>query len=120
MLTADLAQSWQRGGRCAPRYIDRRDADYLTDAGELIRIFSEHEGCARRELDHALEEYVGTGTDYKILRGFIKLLMDRCEFETASPVEPAEIRRALFTRARSHHPITKDEGARAEVLREAA
>jgi uncharacterized protein len=120
MLTADLAQSWQRGGRCAPRYIDRRDADYLTDAGHLIRIFSEHEGRARRELDHALEEYVGTGTDYKILRGFIKLLTDRCEFETTSPVEPAEIRRALFTRARAHHPIAKDEGARAEVLREAA
>jgi predicted nuclease of restriction endonuclease-like RecB superfamily len=71
-------------------------------------------------LDHALEEYVGTGTDYKILRGFIKLLMDRCEFETASPVEPAEIRRALFTRARSLHPVTNDETARAEILRQVA
>lgn len=120
MLTADLAQSWTRGGRCAPRYIDRRDEDYLRDADSLIRIFAEHEGRPRRELDHALEEYVGTGTDYKILRGLIKLLMDRCSFETHSPVEPAEIRRALFTRARAHHPITSNEEARRETLREVA
>ncbi|MBD0372083.1 MAG: DUF790 family protein [Pyrinomonadaceae bacterium] len=120
MLTADLAQSWQRGGRCGPRYIDRRDEDYLADADSLIRIFSEHEGQPRRELDHALEEYVGTGTDYKILRGFIKLLMDRCEFETACAVEPSEIRRALFTRARASHPVSSDAEARGEILREVA
>lgn len=119
MLTADLAQSWQRGGRCGPRYIDRRDEDYLRDADSLIRIFSEHEGRPRRELDHALEEYVGAGTDYKILRGFIKLLTDRCEFETASSVEPAEIRRALFRRARAAHPVSSEaEPERAGILRE--
>ncbi|MCA1558019.1 MAG: DUF790 family protein [Acidobacteria bacterium] len=120
MLTADLAQSWRRGGRCGPRYIDRRDEDYLKDADSLIRIFAEHEGRSRRELDHALEEYVGTGTDYKILRGFIKLLTDRCDFETHSPVEPAEIRRALFRRARDRHPVTNDEEGREEILREVA
>jgi uncharacterized protein len=120
MLTADLAQSWQRNGRCAPRYIDRHDEDYLRDADSLIRIFSEHEGRPRKELTHALEEYVGVGTDYKILRGFIKLLMDRCEFETACAVEPAEIRRALFIRARAHHPIASDEAAREATLREVA
>src|SRR5919112_1954913 len=119
MLTADLVQSWQRGGRCGPRYIDRRDEDYLRDADALIRIFAEHEGRPRRELSHALEEYVGTGTDYKILRGFIKLLTDRCEFETSSPVEPAEIRRALFTKARLHHPVV-DEESRSRVYTEAA
>lgn len=120
MLTADLAQSWQRGGRCGPRYIDRHDEDYLRDADALIRIFSEHEGRPRRELEHALEEYVGVGTDYKILRGFIKLLTDRCEFETASPVEPVEIRRALFRRAAALHPVLTDSEAHPEILREVA
>ncbi|HKS30735.1 MAG TPA: DUF790 family protein [Pyrinomonadaceae bacterium] len=120
MLTADLAQSWQRGGRCGPRYIDRRDEDYLRDADALIRIFSEHEGRPRRELAHALEEYVGTGTDYKILRGLIKLLMDRCEFETHSAVEPAEIRRALFTRATAAHPVLSDSESRETILHEVA
>lgn len=119
MLTADLAQSWQRGGRTGPRYIETEDGDYLRDAAELIKLFIEHEGRARGELDAALEAYVGLGTDYKILRGVIKLLMDRCTFETASPVEPAEIRRALFLQARAFHPVT-EENVRAEVLTAAA
>ena len=120
MLTADLAQSWLRGGRTGPRYIETQDAGYLRDAAELIRLFVEHEGHARHKLDRALEEYVGLGTDYKILRGLIKLLMDRCTFETASPVDPIEIRRAIFLKARAVHPLTDDEQARAQVATDAA
>ncbi|HEY0003808.1 MAG TPA: DUF790 family protein [Pyrinomonadaceae bacterium] len=105
MLTADLAQSWRRGTRTGPRYIDRDDAGYLRDADALINLFDVHQGHARKELDQALEEYVGAGTDYRILRGLIKLLMDRCLFETASDLEPAEIRRALFLRAQAVHPV---------------
>lgn len=120
MLTADLAQSWRRGGSVRPLYIPPDDADYLQDAGHLIKLFGEHEGRARRELDESLAEYVGTGTDYKILRGFIKLLMDRCNFETASAKDPVEIRRALFRKARAAHPVTLDENLRQEVIREAA
>jgi uncharacterized protein len=120
MLTADLAQSWRRGESVRPLYISPDDADYLQDAGQLIKLFSEHEGRARRELDEALAEYVGTGTDYKILRGFIKLLMDRCSFETTSAKDPVEIRRTLFRKARAAHPVTLDENVRLEVIEEAA
>ena len=88
MLTADLAQCWQRGEKVRPFYIPPDEPDYLRDAAHLINLFGEYEGRARRELDEALQEYVGTGTDYKILRGFIKLLTDRCEFETASAKDP--------------------------------
>ena len=119
MLTADLAQSWQRGGRIGPRLLDREDADYLRDATALIALFSEHEGLSRAELEGALSEYVGVGTDYRILRGLIKLLMDRCRFETASAAEPAAIRRALFLRARALHPVS-DEAARAQAVAETA
>ncbi|HEX8652343.1 MAG TPA: DUF790 family protein [Pyrinomonadaceae bacterium] len=120
MLTADLAQSWQRGGRTGPRYIERDDASYLQEASDLIRIFREHLGQRRALLEQALEEYVGVGTDYRILRGLIKLLMDRCTFETACGADPAEIRRALFLKARQHHPLIGDEGARAAVVTEVA
>jgi uncharacterized protein len=116
MLTADLAQSWYRKGRTGPRYIDVADAGYLRDAESLISIFEAHEGLERAELNAALDEYVGTGTDYKILRGLIKLLMDRCTFETATKIEPSEIRRALFLKAREFHPLVKDEDARAQVV----
>ena len=54
MLTADLAQSWQRGGRTGPRLIDPEDPDYLRDASSLIALFAEHEGRPRSALRHAL------------------------------------------------------------------
>ncbi len=120
MLTADLAQSWRRGERTGPKYVDREDPEYLADAAQLIRIFAEHEGRARRELTEALDDYVGTGTDYKILRGMIKLLLDRCSFETASPVDPIEIRRSLFLKTKEHHPLQTEETVRANLLREVA
>lgn len=120
MLTADLAQSWYRGNRVRPLYIPPDDPDYLRDAAHLINLFSSSEGRARRELDEALQEYVGTGTDYKIMRGFIKLLMDRCDFETVSAKDPVEIRRALFLKARAAHPVTQDDGLRLEVIEEAS
>lgn len=120
MLTADLAQSWRRGNSVRPLHISTDDADYLQDAAHLIKLFAEHEGLAKGELDRSLEEYVGTGTNYKILRGLIKLLTDRCSFETASAKDPVEIRRNLFRKACAHHPVTQVEGARLEVIEETA
>jgi predicted nuclease of restriction endonuclease-like RecB superfamily len=118
MLTADLALSWQRGEQIRPRYVETDDEEYLRAAEDLAALFESHEGRTRASLEESLQEYVGTGTDYKILRGLIKLLTDRCEFETSSPVEPSEIRRALFMKARLHHPVI-DEEARARVFAEA-
>ena len=108
MLTADLALSWQRGEQIRPRYIDADDEEYLRVSEDLIALFVEHEGARRATLEESLADYVGTGTDYKILRGLIKLLTDRCEFETSAPADPVEIRRALFLKARALHPLTSD------------
>src|SRR5215211_5022532 len=119
MLTADLAMSWQRGDRIQPRYIDAEDEEYLRAAEDLVALFVSHDGRTRAALEESLQEYVGTGTDYRILRGLIKLLTDRCEFETTAPAEPSEIRRALFLKARERHPVATEE-ARAEILAEAA
>jgi hypothetical protein len=118
MLTADLALSWQRGTQIKPRYIDAEDADWLDAASALIELFREHQGCTRAELEAALEEYVGTGTDYKILRGLIKLLLDRTEFAAGVEAVPVDLRRAVFLKARAVHPVT-DESGRVQVLAEA-
>ena len=123
MLTSDLALSWQRGGRTGPRSIDTGDTDYLRDASELIKLFDRHAGRTRGELEEELAAYVGVGIDYKILRGLIKLLMDRCEFEVASPVDPIEIRRLLFLKARLSHPVTANqevENRRAQAVTKVA
>jgi uncharacterized protein len=108
MLTADLAQSWRRGARIGPRYIDVKDPSYLRVADDLIKIVSSHIAHRRAELDRALEEYVGVGTEYKTIRGLIKLLLDECEFETVSPIDPVEIRSNIFVRAKEYHPVNAD------------
>ena len=72
MLTSDLALSWQRGHHTGPRYINAEDANYLRVAEDLSQIVREHRGGRRAELEQALDDYIGVGTDYKILRGLIK------------------------------------------------
>jgi hypothetical protein len=119
MLTSDLALSWQRGNQIRPRYIETEDEGWQQAASALVELFDEHRGCTRAELDTALEDYVGTGTDYKILRGLIKLLLDRTEFAAGVEVVPADLRRAVFLKARGAHPVT-EETARAEVVEAAS
>lgn len=121
MLTADLAISFQRGDKVHPRRMEPDEAS-LRIAEDLIGIFAEQLHRRRSELDAELNEYVGTGTDYRILRGLIKLLLDGCEFETGGGVEPAELRQKLFLAAKEHHPVTpaKREQLIAELAAEMA
>ena len=120
MLTADLALNRVRGGRIEPRYIDPNNSNYLRVSDDLITIIGRHRGLRRAELDEALQEYVGVGTDYKILRGLIKLVTDQCRFEAISPVDPVELRRVLFLKACAHHPVSESLSARQQVIQETA
>ncbi len=108
MLTAELAMSWQRGDEIRPRYLNAADARWLREAATLVAIFKEHAGRTRGELERAVEEYAGTGTHYRVLRGLTKLLTDRCEFATAAAFDPQSARRALFLKARASHPVGEE------------
>ena len=116
MLTSDLAINWRRGDKIFPYLIRANDATFLRDAGNLIEIFEDFAGRTRGELERELEDYVGTVTDYRILRGFIKLLTDCCEFETASVAAPEEIRRKAFLEARRFQPVLPNSERRDEIL----
>jgi predicted nuclease of restriction endonuclease-like RecB superfamily len=120
MLTSDLAINFRRGDKILPRLIKTDDAGYLRDATNLIEIYDDFLNKTRGELESELEEYVGTGTDYRILRGLIKLLNDRCEFETAAPAEPEEIRRKVFLEAKKFQPVLPDSENKREILELAA
>ncbi|CAN5414479.1 DUF790 family protein [soil metagenome] len=120
MLTSDLAINFRRGDKIYPRLIKTDDAGYLRDAANLIEIFDDFIGKTRGELEGELEEYVGTGTDYRILRGLIKLLTDRCEFETSSVAEPSKIRQKVFLEARKFQPVLPDSENRNKVLQTVA
>jgi predicted nuclease of restriction endonuclease-like RecB superfamily len=116
MLTSELAINWRRGDKIVPLFIKTDNAGYLRDAEILIEIFCEFKGKTRGELEHELEEYVGAGTDYRILRGFMKLLTDRAEFDISSIAEPSEIRQKLFLEARKFQPVLPDSEKRNKVL----
>lgn len=120
MLTSDLALNFRRGDKILPRLIKTDDAGYLSDAENLIAIFEEFDGKTRGELEKELDEYVGTGTNYQILRGLIKLLDDRAEYETHAPAEPVEIRQKVFLEARKFQPVLPDSENKKEVLEIAA
>lgn len=116
MLTSDLAINRRRGERVYPHFVHPRDEGNLRDAANLIEIFGKSIGKTRGELDEELENYVGTGTDYKILRGFIKLLQDRSTFETDSIETPEEIRRKVFLEAGKYGQVLPDSEERRVVL----
>jgi len=128
MLTSDLLLTRNEGPYLYPRYIAVDSPRFVDMAGELIEIFTTHEGKTRREMTDALNRYAEDSTDYRIQRGLAKLLSDdRCEFTERSVAPPAEVRQRLFTLARENHPIvlhpdlihpvTKDE-VLLEVARE--
>ncbi len=117
MLTSDLAINRRRGERVFPHFVHPRDEANLRDAAHLIEIFKRFAGNnTRGELEEELENYVGTGTDYKILRGFIKLLTDRSEFETDSIETPEEIRRKVFLEAGKYGQVLPASEERRVVL----
>jgi predicted nuclease of restriction endonuclease-like RecB superfamily len=110
--------SWQRGDEIRPRLLNAADPRRLREAQTLVALFKEHVGRTRGELDRAINEYAGAGTDYRVMRGLTKLLLDRCEFANAAAFDPVEARRAIFLRASASHPVGADE--RERIASEAA
>lgn len=116
MLTSDLAVSFRRGDKIHPFLIDTENLGYLRDAASLIEIFDGFIGETRGALERELDEFIGTGTDFKIMRGLIKLLNDRADFETNAPAEPVEIRQKVFLEARKSHPVFPDSEAKETIF----
>lgn len=113
MLTSDLVNARLYKKKVHPRYVNARDPDYLEMAARLIDTFNEHVGRSRGELDAELKEVLGTDTDFQLHRALAKLLMDRCDFEEVSPLEPETLREAVFDLAteawRSDRPPAEPE-----------
>lgn len=120
MLTSELSINYKRGDKIFPYLIKTDDANYLRDGAILIEIFEESIKRRRGEIEGELDDFVGTGTNYRILRGFIKLLNDRCEFETSSVAEPFEIRQKIFLEAGKFQPVFLNSDKRKEILQTVA
>jgi len=96
VLTSDLLRVRFRKGKIYPPYINEKEQEHLEMAETLIRLFTEHQGATRQELNEALKDTTGSGTDYLFHRGLGKLLTDRCSFETSSSIDPVVLRSRIF------------------------
>ncbi|MBS2031239.1 MAG: DUF790 family protein [Deltaproteobacteria bacterium] len=126
MLTADLLRARRRGDEVRPLWVDAESPAEQARAQALVSLFQAHVGQSRGALDDAIADLVGEDTDYLLHRGLAKLLFDRSEFETQSSLDPVELRRRVFERARAHHPVAQHAGdplhptTRAQVLADVA
>ena len=126
MLTSDLVRATVRKGRVYPSSIDPKKPELHALAETLIAIFNQHRGNPRHRLDTELKDFLASGTAFLLHRGLAKLLHDRCEFATDSPVEPEALRREVFrcaaeayrekNRVRVDHPTVLERVANRNEL----
>ena len=115
VLTKDLLRVSRAGGGYHPQFADdaRRDL-----AARVIGVYQGHVDRSRADLEDALADLEREAPDFKLVRGFAKLLEREATFETRSPVPPERARRAAFAAGESVGVVTGDE--RAEALDRAA
>jgi uncharacterized protein len=100
LLTADLVRVRRRGGTLSLVPLsDRTRPRALEIARAYVEAVQAAEGERRDALDAALAAVPLGVRERKLAAGLRKLILDRCTFEVASPVDPIEARQVFFQRA---------------------
>jgi hypothetical protein len=109
VLTKDLLRVSRAGGGYRPQFTD--DGDRAL-AARVLGVFQGHVGEPRSALDDALSTLEGT-EDFKLVRGFAKLLERDAVFETRAAVDPERARDVVFRVAEEGPVVTAEERAAA-------
>lgn len=117
MLSIDLVKASVHDGLVKPRYVKETNKQILEIASELIEAFKDHVGHSFGELEEILTAIEGNKTNFNVIRGFVKLLLDRTELDTDSPINPLELRQKVFTAAAQHHPVARERDLLQKVTR---
>ncbi|MFT6146448.1 MAG: putative nuclease of restriction endonuclease-like RecB superfamily, partial [Myxococcota bacterium] len=113
MLTSDLVRvRLPRGGIIAPTFIKPNSKDLLETAEILVGLLNDAlaEGWTKGQVDQAITEAIGDRRDQKLIRGVAKIILDRCTFEVATPLPPAELREAVFLAAHAAGGVSLTAG----------
>lgn len=110
MLTKDLLRVSRAGGGYHPQFTDREDRPL---AARVIGVYQSHVGSPRADLDDALEGLERDADDFKLVRGFAKLVEREAAFETRSEIVPERARSAAFAAAESAGVVTEADRERA-------
>ena len=106
MLTKDLLRVSRAGGGYHPQFADPADEAL---AGRVLGVYQGHVGETRATLEAALTDLEGEAGDFKLVRGFAKLLEREAIFETRAPVKPGRARTAAFEAAEERGAVTDAE-----------
>ncbi len=115
VLTKELLRVTRRGGGYQPLFVDAA-AEPL--AARVIGIYQGHVGKSRETLQEALGTLERESEDFKLVRGFAKLVERKTSWRVDAPMDPTRIRRRVFEEAESVGVVSMAE--REQVLDNAA
>jgi len=98
MLPTDLLIHRFSGEEIVPKRLPINQ-EYLAMATDLITLFQDAQGNARRDLNRQLQDLEGEDINYRIKRGLAHLLNSDSfsRFETISPLDPPMLRQRVFS-----------------------
>ena len=85
VLTKDLLRVSRAGGGYHPQFADE---DHRDIAARVLGVYQGHVDRSRADLEEALDDLEREAPDFKLVRGFAKLLERDATFETRSAVPP--------------------------------
>jgi predicted nuclease of restriction endonuclease-like RecB superfamily len=106
VLTKDLLRVSRAGGGYQPRFTDPDDEAL---AARVLGVYQGHVGERREALEAGLTNLEREADDFKLVRGFAKLLEREAVFETRAPIDPVRARTAAFEAAESVGVVTDAE-----------
>ncbi|GGM71705.1 putative nuclease of restriction endonuclease-like RecB superfamily [Halarchaeum rubridurum] len=106
MLTKDLLRVSRAGGGYRPRFAD---ADDTAVADRVLDAYRDAVGAERATLTDALTALERDAPDFKLVRGFAKLVERDATFEVRAAVEPRTARNVAFAAAEDVGVVTEAE-----------
>jgi len=108
VLTKDLLRVSRAGGGYHPQFTDDSEL-----AARVLGVYQGHVGEPRAALQSALTALEREADDFKLVRGFAKLLEREATFEIRAAVDPERARRRVFETADQVGVVTEAERERA-------
>ena len=100
MLTADLVSARRRGDELQIQPLDPAARARVEElAGIYLEIARAHVGRSRDELEATWRAVEVAARERRLGDGVLKLVTDRCLFETSAEIDPAALRAEVFLRA---------------------
>jgi predicted nuclease of restriction endonuclease-like RecB superfamily len=106
MLTKDLLRVSRAGGGYHPQFAER---EHRPLAAKALGTYQGYVGERRADLEAALTDLEREAEDFKLVRGFAKLLEREAAFETRAGVDPERARREAFAAGEAVGAVTETE-----------